>query len=38
MKKMFGTPVIDILKYNVVDVITTSVETGENEGDIDVGG
>ena len=36
MKKIFEQPVVEIEKFEIEDVITTSL--GENEGDIDVGG
>lgn len=36
MKKIFEQPVVEIEKFEIEDVITTSLD--ENEGDIDVGG
>lgn len=38
MKKFFEQPVAEIVKFNIEDVITTSVVPGEDEGDLDVGG
>ena len=38
MKKTFIQPIVDVDTFEIEDVITTSIETGENEGDIDVGG
>ena len=39
MKKFFEEPIIDVVKFAIVDVITTSGSPGldENEGDIDIG-
>ena len=40
MKKFFEDPIVDVVKFEIEDVITTSgdPELGENEGGIDVGG
>lgn len=37
MKKYFDEPVIEIQKFEIEDIITTS-NLDDNEGDLDVGG
>lgn len=37
MKKLFEEPAIDVQKFDVEDVITTS-NLDDNEGDLDIGG
>ena len=37
MKKYFEEPIVDVQKFEIEDVITTS-SLDENEGDLDIGG